>query len=65
MSDLAKNVILWVVIAIVLVSVFQNFGITTPDVSEKDYSTFLDEVRTPLSLVAAALTELCRRVVEA
>ena len=44
MSDLAKNVILWVVIAIVLVSVFQNFGITTQETTEKDYSTFLDEV---------------------
>ena len=44
MSDLAKNVILWVVIAIVLVSVFQNFGITTPDPVEKDYTAFLDDV---------------------
>jgi len=44
LSDLAKNVILWVVIAIVLVSVFQNFGITTPDPVEKDYTAFLDEV---------------------
>jgi len=44
LSDLAKNVILWVVIAIVLVSVFQNFGITTPEQTEKDYSAFLDDV---------------------
>jgi cell division protease FtsH len=44
LSDLAKNVILWVVIAIVLVSVFQNFGITTPDPVEKDYTAFLDDV---------------------
>jgi len=26
LSDLAKNLILWIVIAIVLVSVFNNFG---------------------------------------
>jgi cell division protease FtsH len=44
LSDLAKNVILWVVIAIVLVSVFQNFGMNSAPTSEKDYTAFLDEV---------------------
>ncbi len=41
MSDLAKNVILWVVIAIVLVTVFQSFGTSTPRVATVPYSQFL------------------------
>ncbi len=44
MSDLAKNLILWVVIAVVLVSVFQSFGPATDRVRTITYSDFLDEV---------------------
>ena len=44
MSDMAKNLILWVVIAIVLMSVFQNFG--PPQISTKQlaYSDFISDV---------------------
>ncbi len=45
MNELAKNVILWVVIAIVLLSVFNNFA-TSPRVSQTiQYSEFLDYVQ--------------------
>ena len=45
MSDMAKNLILWVVIAIVLMSVFNSFG--PPQISAKPepYSNFIQEVR--------------------
>jgi cell division protease FtsH len=45
LNDLAKNVILWVVIGIVLLSVFQSFGLNTPPPDKVVYSAFLDEVR--------------------
>ncbi len=45
MSDLAKNIILWIVIAIVLMSVFKSFGTNGRTVSELEYSTFLSQVR--------------------
>jgi len=44
-NELAKNVILWVVIAIVLLSVFNNFA-TSPRVTQTiQYSEFLDYVQ--------------------
>ena len=46
MNDLAKNILLWVVIAIVLLTVFQSFGPTNRQESSLDYSTFLDIVET-------------------
>ncbi|MDX1561965.1 MAG: ATP-dependent zinc metalloprotease FtsH, partial [Gammaproteobacteria bacterium] len=45
MNDLAKNVILWVVIGIVVLSIFQSFGLNNQGVEELEYSEFLDEVR--------------------
>ena len=45
MSDMAKNLILWLVIAVVLMSVFQSF---TPDNSNEqqvDYTRFIESVR--------------------
>ena len=45
MNDLAKNVILWVVIAVVLLSVFQNFGGSSQRAAPRTYSAFLDSVR--------------------
>ena len=45
MNDLAKNVILWVVIGIVLLSVFQNFGLNATAPTPVTYSDFLDRVR--------------------
>ena len=41
MNDLAKNIILWIVIAVVLLSVFQSFGPQTAAQSATEYSTFL------------------------
>ena len=45
MNDLAKNLILWVVIAIVLMSVFNNFGPTTSTTQTINYSDFINEVQ--------------------
>ena len=44
MNDLAKNVILWVVIAVVLVSVFQSFGTPNERIETVPYSQFLSYV---------------------
>ncbi len=46
MNDLAKNIILWIVIAIVLLTVFQSFGTRARQAQTIDYSTFLDFVET-------------------
>ena len=45
MNDLAKNVILWIVIAVVLLSVFQSFGTNNPRKAPVPYSTFLHYVK--------------------
>ena len=45
MNDLAKNVILWIVIAVVLLSVFQSFSTNNQRVSTVPYSTFLGYVK--------------------
>ena len=45
MSDLAKNLILWVVIAIVLVSVFNNFGPRPNAAKPMEYSAFISAVK--------------------
>jgi len=44
MSDMAKNLILWVVIAIVLMSVFNSFTQQTTSSGDVAYSTFLEWV---------------------
>lgn len=44
MNDLAKNIILWIVIAIVLLTVFQSFGTSGRQTDPLDYSTFLELV---------------------
>ncbi|MEE8236456.1 MAG: ATP-dependent zinc metalloprotease FtsH [Gammaproteobacteria bacterium] len=46
MNDLAKNIILWIVIAIVLLTVFQSFGTRARQAQTIEYSTFLDFVET-------------------
>ncbi len=46
MNDLAKNIILWIVIAIVLLTVFQSFGTGGRQTAAVEYSTFLDWVQT-------------------
>ena len=45
MNDLAKNVILWIVIAVVFVTVFQSFNAQSSRPQEMGYSQFLDSVR--------------------
>ncbi|MGI2108003.1 ATP-dependent zinc metalloprotease FtsH [Shewanella frigidimarina] len=45
MSDMAKNLILWVVIAVVLMSVFQGYSPSSSNSQKMDYSAFLDNVR--------------------
>ena len=45
MNDLAKNVILWIVVAVVLWSVVSNFGVRNTRVSPTEYSQFLSWVR--------------------
>jgi cell division protease FtsH len=44
LNDLAKNVILWIVIAVVLLSVFQSFGPNSQRPATIPYSTFLSYV---------------------
>jgi len=45
LNDIAKNIILWVVIAIILMSVFNNFGTQRPTAEPLDYSRFIHEVK--------------------
>ncbi len=45
MNDIAKNLILWIVIAVVLMSVFNNFGPPHSRASTMAYSTFLNQVK--------------------
>ena len=46
MNNMAKNLILWVIIAVVLMSVFNNFGPRRSAVPKIDYSAFIAEVKT-------------------
>jgi len=45
-NDFAKNILLWVVIAIVLLTVFQSFGNSGRQTGTVDYSSFLEMVET-------------------
>lgn len=44
MSDMVKNLIFWLVITVVLMSIFQNFNTNDVNNRKVDYSTFLSEV---------------------
>ena len=44
MNDLAKNILLWVIVAIILMSVFNNLSNTTQD-SRMSYSEFMQNVQ--------------------
>ena len=44
MSDMGKNLLLWLIIAAVLLTVFNNFNVQ-PEPQKKIYSEFLEEVR--------------------
>ncbi len=45
MNDMAKNLILWVVIALVLMSVFNNFGPRRVSAHQVQYSQFMADVK--------------------
>lgn len=45
MSDMAKNLILWLVIAVVLMSVFQSFAPNESSKQQTDYTQFIQDVR--------------------
>ncbi len=45
LNDLAKNIILWIVIAVVLLTVFQSFGTGSRQSDTVEYSEFLDMVQ--------------------
>jgi cell division protease FtsH len=45
LNDLTRNIVLWVVIAVVLLAVFSNFGQRAAGPEELPYSQFLSEVR--------------------
>ena len=44
MNDIVKNVILWVVIAVILMSVFNNFGTQRSQTPSLEYSQFISDV---------------------
>ena len=44
MNDLAKNIVLWIVIAVVLLTVFNSFGTAPRTVQDVPYSSFLQRV---------------------
>jgi cell division protease FtsH len=45
LNDMVKNILLWVVIAVVLMSVFNSFGPRATTAAPTSYSQFLDEAR--------------------
>jgi cell division protease FtsH len=45
LNDMAKNMLLWIIIAVVLMMVFRNFGVQSYS-AEVDYSQFLADVKT-------------------
>ncbi|HEY5757769.1 MAG TPA: ATP-dependent zinc metalloprotease FtsH [Steroidobacter sp.] len=45
MNDLAKNIVLWIVIAVVVATVVSNFSARSGGVQEMPYSTFLQQVK--------------------
>jgi cell division protease FtsH len=45
LNDLAKNLILWIVIALVLMTVFNNFGPKSTGSQSVNYSDFINEVQ--------------------
>jgi len=45
LNNLTKNLLLWLVIAVVLMSVFSNFGPRQPQASAMEYSQFISKVK--------------------
>lgn len=44
MNSIMKNITIWLIIAVVLISIFQNLGIGNSQKRKLDYSTFMSEV---------------------
>ncbi|MBT8063363.1 MAG: ATP-dependent metallopeptidase FtsH/Yme1/Tma family protein, partial [Gammaproteobacteria bacterium] len=44
LNDFTKNIILWIIIAVVLLSVFQSFSPTSAPANKWQYSEFLEAV---------------------
>jgi len=45
LSQFAKNLLLWIIVAMVLMSIFQHYAETEPPAQEMKYSEFLESVR--------------------
>jgi ATP-dependent Zn protease len=45
LNDMVKNILLWVVIAVVLMSVFNSFGPKVTPSAQMSYSQFLQEAK--------------------
>src|SRR5690606_29393879 len=45
LNDLAKNIVLWIVIAVVVATVVSNFSARSGAPTEIPYSTFLEQVK--------------------
>jgi cell division protease FtsH len=45
LNDLTKNILVWVVIAVVLLMMFSRFMPTVAEPEKVQYSTFLNDVR--------------------
>ena len=45
MNDLAKNLVVWLIVAVVLIAVFQNFSANAPAAGELSYNQFIEEVK--------------------
>ena len=45
MNDLAKNLMVWLIVAVVLIAVFQNFSGGAPAAGELSYNQFIEEVK--------------------
>jgi len=45
LSQFAKNLLLWIIVAMVLMSIFQHYAETEPPAQELKYSEFLESVR--------------------
>ena len=56
MNDITKNIVLWVIIAIVLMTVFNSFNAPRSNVPELSYSRFVEEVKNN-NIAAVTLTE--------
>jgi cell division protease FtsH len=63
MNDMAKNLLLWIVIAVVLLTVFQSFNPQTATSKDVAYSDFLQQVRN--NQVESVLVRNDNRTIEA